>query len=525
MHNPTSFKNVTFQNNYYEKASAAYENPLERIQTLQEMLKDVVLDFKFNKDIAQSNNLLLHLESQINDFFDSTKAHQFNEAEIDELTELCRQINEDDNFSRIRDETAHPKKDNEQTPNQEEVLEQQQPIMGNNKKEKLKVNAVAQDKPNESEDKNESPVQPVQEEEKEVKEEIPVKIEKEEAELPQPLQEEIVQPKAGKRESIERPVINIVPQEQPKEDKREEIRKEFQKLLDQMLDNFNEHKLEDAYDNKIALMEYVEKVKQEGLDQEVQEHIDKILEEQKNLLYEIDMWYQEIQTVLKELSEDDGFMEDKSKKKYRLRYKLTPDWKAVLKMDGPLDMPLFNVLSLMYEPDGFNHWVPFCKGAKLVKHLHRAAHSYWLNYGLMIIPDRDCYCYGIGVDRLDKNGSVLLISKKIHDNPAFLEHYGIEVPKTKSMRMDIDVAVELVPLSKDRVQMTLITTVNPGVKNVPTSILGWISRKAGSIMFEKLVKKAKNIKGTLWEKRINENREFYGWLEGKVDKFLEDHNL
>jgi len=213
MHNPTSFKNVTFQNNYYEKASAAYENPLERIQTLQEMLKDVVLDFKFNKDIAQSNNLLLHLESQINDFFDSTKAHQFNEAEIDELTELCRQINEDDNFSRIRDETAHPKKDNDQTPNQKEVLEQQQPILANNKKEKLKVNAVAQDKPNESEDKNESPVQPVQEEEKEVKEESPVKVEKEEAELPQPLQEEIVQPKAGKRESIERPVINIVPQE------------------------------------------------------------------------------------------------------------------------------------------------------------------------------------------------------------------------------------------------------------------------------------------------------------------------
>jgi len=106
-----------------------------------------------------------------------------------------------------------------------------------------------------------------------------------------------------------------------------------------------------------------------------------------------------------------------------------------------------------------------------------------------------------------------------------LEHYGIDIPKTKSVRMDIDVAVELVPLSKDRVQMTLITTVNPGVKNVPTSILGWISRKAGSIMFEKLVKKAKNIKGTLWEKRINENREFYGWLEGKVDRFLEDHNL
>jgi len=43
--------------------------------------------------------------------------------------------------------------------------------------------------------------------------------------------------------------------------------------------------------------------------------------------------------------------------------------------------------------------------------------------------------------------------------------------------MDIDVAVELIPLSKDKVRMTLITTVNPGVKNVPLSILGWISKK------------------------------------------------
>jgi len=56
-------------------------------------------------------------------------------------------------------------------------------------------------------------------------------------------------------------------------------------------------------------------------------------------------------------------------------------------------------------------------------------------------------------------------------------------------------------------------------------------------MFEKLSKKARNLKvndllvfnkglkGTFWEKQIQENREFYGWLENKVYKFLEAHSL
>jgi len=47
------------------------------------------------------------------------------------------------------------------------------------------------------------------------------------------------------------------------------VKKELQRLLDQMLYNFNEHKLEDAYTCKVALIEYIEKVKQEDCGQEV----------------------------------------------------------------------------------------------------------------------------------------------------------------------------------------------------------------------------------------------------------------
>jgi len=53
------------------------------------------------------------------------------------------------------------------------------------------------------------------------------------------------------------------------------------------------------------------------------------------------------------------------------------------------------------------------------------------------------------------------------------------------VRLDIDIAVELIPLSKDKVRMKLLTTIDPGIKNLPISIIAWISKKVRRILLLK----------------------------------------
>jgi len=57
------------------------------------------------------------------------------------------------------------------------------------------------------------------------------------------------------------------------------------------------------------------------------------------------------------------------------------------------------------------------------------------------------------------------------------------VPKAKNIRLDIDIAVELIPLSKDKVRMVLLTTIDPGIKNLPLSIIAWLSKKVKILLF------------------------------------------
>jgi len=67
--------------------------------------------------------------------------------------------------------------------------------------------------------------------------------------------------------------------------------------------------------------------------------------------------------------------------------------------------------------------------------------------------------------------------------------------------------------------------MDPKIKYLPTAVLNWMAKKTGQQLLERLLKKATHLKGSIWEKKIQENREFYGFLEKKVECFLESHGL
>jgi len=299
---------------------------------------------------------------------------------------------------------------------------------------------------------------------------------------------------------------------------------EFNKIFDEMKNEFQEHRIENAYELREKLLKRVETLSPDNQNKNL---FTTKLKENERLIQEIENWYKEVQKILSEMNNEEGYVEDTGIKGYVSKYKALPDGRCILKMEGPLKMPLFNILTLMYEADGFGQWIPFCSAGKMIKPLYRASHVYWMKYGLPPpLTNRECHCFGYGSDRFERNGSILLISRSIDDDPEFLKYHDIQIPKeSKLVKMQIEVATEFVPLNKDEMIMRQITTVNPNVKNAPPFVMTWISRKIGQHMFETLIKKAKNLKGTIWEKEIQKNPEFYAWLDQKVNKFLNAHEL
>ncbi len=65
------------------------------------------------------------------------------------------------------------------------------------------------------------------------------------------------------------------------------------------------------------------------------------------------------------------------KKNFIIKYKAVAGEQLSLKMEGVVDVPLFNMLALIYEMEGYTSWMPFCTEAKEVIFL-----SYFVNTSL-----------------------------------------------------------------------------------------------------------------------------------------------
>mmetsp|Transcript_4987 Transcript_4987/g.4191 ORF Transcript_4987/g.4191 Transcript_4987/m.4191 type:complete len:235 (+) Transcript_4987:1015-1719(+) len=226
--------------------------------------------------------------------------------------------------------------------------------------------------------------------------------------------------------------------------------------------------------------------------------------------------------VLHQLNDEEGWFKEKISKSFVVKYKKNGSDACYLRMEGVVDVPLFNILTLIYEVDGHPEWIPFCSKGERIKKLHRAAFAIKTKYSFPPpLAARECYMYGRGYDRLDRNGSVLLVCKSYDKNVKFLERFGIKMPeKQKGVKVDIHfIGTEIVPLGENQIRLKISMCSNPHISFLPMSILNWFNRKFASMILGRLVKKAKKL-GPVWEEKVQYNREFYDWLEIKVANFL-----
>ena len=130
-----------------------------------------------------------------------------------------------------------------------------------------------------------------------------------------------------------------------------------------MKKEYDQHRVEHSH----QILEEIEKIAQDdNSSEEVQIYIRNRFEELKLMIEDLKCSYQEIKKALFELDDEKGYELEKAKKNAVIKYKNLPGGGVAVKIEATIDLPLFNLIALYYEPEGYAKWTPFCKESKLV---------------------------------------------------------------------------------------------------------------------------------------------------------------
>jgi len=140
-----------------------------------------------------------------------------------------------------------------------------------------------------------------------------------------------------------------------------------------------------------------------------------------------------MQKVVFELADSQDWKVEKATETVNISYKQIEGTKLItLKMEGEIDVPLLHLLTLIYEIDLWDQWVPFLKKPVELKQIHRAAKMVYIDIGLPFpLADRNAHIYGTGIDRLKENGTILIMSRGIDNDPEFMSKHNIKKTRSK----------------------------------------------------------------------------------------------
>eukprot|EP01016_Furgasonia_blochmanni_P028610 TRINITY_DN3006_c0_g1_i9.p1 TRINITY_DN3006_c0_g1~~TRINITY_DN3006_c0_g1_i9.p1 ORF type:complete len:289 (-),score=37.71 TRINITY_DN3006_c0_g1_i9:341-1207(-) len=212
--------------------------------------------------------------------------------------------------------------------------------------------------------------------------------------------------------------------------------------------------------------------------------------------------------------------------KLAIKYKKTAGSELIsIKFEGELDIPLFGYLTMIYETELFPKWVPFCNKSDMLKQVHRGIKICNIHFGLPPpVTDREMLCCGIGIDRIEINGSIFVLVKTVDTDEHFQKTYDFEVPEEKRyVRVDVPyLCFELTPLTKDKIYIRAIANTDPKCRFIPNFLISWFLRKFASMGVNIMFKHARNFEGSEWEKLMQrpDKKDFYDWLRPKVEEYL-----
>eukprot|EP00002_Diphylleia_rotans_P027324 TRINITY_DN5472_c0_g1_i1.p1 TRINITY_DN5472_c0_g1~~TRINITY_DN5472_c0_g1_i1.p1 ORF type:complete len:318 (-),score=43.86 TRINITY_DN5472_c0_g1_i1:292-1245(-) len=193
------------------------------------------------------------------------------------------------------------------------------------------------------------------------------------------------------------------------------------------------------------------------------------------------------------------------------------------KIEGMVNAPLINVVSICYEVDMFSNWIPRLGpyGLKVAKELSKISRVSKIVYLDIAVPwpiaDRDIAMIGKGTDIMLETGHIILTLKSLTEYP------GVEFPvlANGTVRAECHFGGFLLsPISQEQTMLRMMFNIDPKLSYTPYWLLNWTLKQFAHFAFQLLRTQAENVRGTPYEKRIQENPDPYAVTQERVDAFL-----
>lgn len=184
-----------------------------------------------------------------------------------------------------------------------------------------------------------------------------------------------------------------------------------------------------------------------------------------------------MQRFLDALDDTQGY-KDVKKKKYMMQLRKEKDKTLTIRFSAYMpEMKIFNLLTLFYETDLYPLWFPHCKYTKLIHKYHKAKKLLFSRIGMPgLMSDRENVMIGMGVNRLDINGCLYVISRSVHH---LKEKQGVPIPPLDKGKVPLDVnffGFEIKPIGQDGVEIRSVFNFNPHIKYVPQWLINFANK-------------------------------------------------
>eukprot|EP01071_Lankesteria_metandrocarpae_P013340 Lankesteria_metandrocarpae@DN7074_c0_g1_i1.p1 len=215
---------------------------------------------------------------------------------------------------------------------------------------------------------------------------------------------------------------------------------------------------------------------------------------------------------------------------YEGRWKMWDDSCVAFILNGTLDASLHDLLCLLNEADLHKTWIPFLGDSKAV---HKVSEYSQIvsHYSALPWPlhDKETLILGFGTDALLEDGlnAIVMTGLSVPGDAGGLWGFRTSKPTNGVDRMDINhFALSLAPSKTERNKtvISLFLYVKTNLYSPPSSLQNFLGRTACSKLFATLKKLCDGMKGSVHEKRQQQNQEFYDNLAKRHDDFWKKYH-
>ncbi|KAF0982087.1 hypothetical protein FDP41_011948 [Naegleria fowleri] len=294
----------------------------------------------------------------------------------------------------------------------------------------------------------------------------------------------------------------------------------FPTLVQKAIDLFDNERLLEAYhlliDNEINVVRTVDDESSNNksvLPSDITQKLQQIIQDGKLA-----------EQVMREFNSDDGWKLCVEKDKMQSFYKDNGRGMHAVKVQGYISAPIFQVLSIFYEVDLYKSWVPQMRESLII---HKLAKYRFLAYFSFDLPwpfsPRDLISYAFAVDKLEKDGSIMVVVKGV-TSESLPQHKDVisKYENPNNVCSECEYSGFLVKyISPEETYVQIVGSVDPKLSYVPYWFINMVTDNASYLSMSKLRNVSAKVPHSEYQKRIDVNDAIYGDIKRRLESHLQ----